>query len=113
MYGTTANILQLKELGVTLAGTLPIIRERHISKYALCKSDPVLFIYSYTELHQLSMTDIAHKYVAKKLRSGYLSGSGHQFHQAIRPVPIAWSCSSGTIRPTVSPITRVSNTLAV
>ena len=53
------------------------------------------------------------KQVAYKKRSGYLSGSGRRFHQAIRPVRIAWSCSSGTIRPTVSPVTRVSNTLVV
>ena len=51
--------------------------------------------------------------LANKKRSGYLSGSGRRFHQAIRPVWIAWSCSSGTIHPTVSPITRVSNTLVV
>ena len=62
VYSTAATILQLKELGVTLAGTPPFIRERHISMYVLCKSDPVLFVYSYrfTELHQLSMTDSAH-----------------------------------------------------
>ena len=82
MYSTAASILQLKELGVTLslAGALPFICKRHISKYVLCKSDPVLFIYSYTELHQLSMTDSAHKYVAKELRcpsQNFYSYSGH------------------------------------
>ena len=77
MLGTAATILQLKELGVTLAGTPPFIRETHISKYVLCKSDPMLFIYSYTEL---SMTDSAHKYVAKELRhpsQNFYSYSAH------------------------------------